>query len=261
MAFRQRQGTRPPYGGVDMLTRPCSWLREEHSRVSQTMHGSLHVRACGRFADYPRTTVIDECLAKRKPVDSSVVLMFFFQGQEDTALSFFESLTKQVLAALVGAGTPCSPEVLSNLEEAYGGEISRPDIAQVVYDLVVPLCSSFRAVTLVIDGIDECKTAESNLVWQWLDKMMKEVSVKLLITSEDWAKIFLPNEKFHRIRVDQHNKPDIDAYIDEQISSRSRSGQIFGDEKLQAEVRADLQEKADGMFVSPSSSRASVFFF
>jgi hypothetical protein len=179
--------------------------------------------------------------------------MFFFQSQEDTALLFFESLTKQLVAALMDAGTPCSPEVLSNLEEAYGREVSRPDIAQVVYDLVIPLYSSLQKVTLVIDGIDECKTAESNLVWQWLDKILKEVFVKLLITSEGWAKIPLPNAEFHRIRVDQNNKADIDAYIHEQISSRSGIGQILGDEKLQAEVRADLKEKADGMFVPPSS--------
>ena len=180
--------------------------------------------------------------------------MFFFQGQEDTVLSLFESLTKQLIAALMNAGATCSPEVLSNLEEAYGREVSRPDIAQVVHDLVIPLCLSFKEITLLIDGIDECKTAESNLVWQWLEKILKEVFVKLLITSEGWAKIPLPNEEFHRIRVDQNNKADIDAYIHEQISSRSGTGQIFGDEKLQADVRAHLQEKADGMFVLPSFS-------
>jgi hypothetical protein len=198
-----------------------------------------------------RTTVIDECLAQRKPGDSSAVLMFFFQGQEDTALAFFESLTKQLIAALMNAGTPCSPKILSDLDEAYGSEVSRPDIAQVVCDLVIPLCSTFREITLVIDGIDDCKTAGSILVWQWLGKILKETFVKLLVTSEGWAEISLPNEKFHRIRVDQNNKADIDAYIHEQILSRSGSGQIFGDEKLQAEVRADLQEKADGMFVPP----------
>jgi hypothetical protein len=227
-----------------MLTHLCSWLGKEHSCVSRIM-----AARCARCANNTRTTVIDECLAQRKPGDCSAVLMFFFQSQEDTALSFFESLTKQLIAALINAGTTCSPEVLSNLEEAYGREVSRPDIAQVVYDLVVPLCLSFHKITLVVDGIDECKTAESSLVWQWLDKILKEVFVKLLVTSEGWAKIPLPNEEFHRIRVDQNNNTDIDAYIHEQISSRSGTGQIFGDEKLQAEVRADLQEKADGMFV------------
>jgi hypothetical protein len=206
-----------------------------------------------------RTTAIDECLAQRKPGDSSAVLMFFFRDQEDTALMFFESLTKQLIAALVGAGTPCPPEVLSNLDEAYGREVSRPDIAQVVYDLVIPLCSAFREIALVIDGIDECKTAESKLVWLWLARILKEVFVKLLVTSEGWAKTSLSNEEFHRIRVDQNNKADIDTYIQEQISSRSGSGQIFGDEKLQAEVLSDLQEKADGMFVSPSSPVISSF--
>lgn len=177
--------------------------------------------------------------------------MFFFQGQEHTALSFFESLTKQLIDALAGAGTPCSPEILSNLEEAYGRDVARPDIEQVVYDLVIPLCSSFQEITLVIDGVDECKTTEGSLVWQWLDKILEKVFVKLLVTSEGWAKIPLPSEGFSRIRVDQHNNADIDAYIQEQIYSRSGPGQIFSDENLQAEVRLDLQQKADGMCVLP----------
>jgi hypothetical protein len=177
--------------------------------------------------------------------------MFFFQGEQDTALLLFESLTKQLVAALIGAGTPCSPEVLSALGEAYRREVSTPDIAQAVYDLVVPLCSSFDQVTLVIDGIDECKVAEANLVWQWLDKLLEKVCVKLLITSEDWARIALPSEKFLRIRVDQYNKADIDAYVHDQISSWSGPRQIFGDEELRADVQQVLQQKADGMCVSP----------
>jgi hypothetical protein len=177
--------------------------------------------------------------------------MFFFQHQGDTALLLFESLTKQLIATLLSASKSPSSEVLSALEEAYGREVSRPDIAQVVYDLVIPLCSSLEQVTLIIDGVDECKTAEANLVWQWLDKLLEKVSMKLLITSEDWAKISLPSEKFLRTRVDQHNKTDIDAYIHAQISSRSGPGQIFGDEKLQADVQQALQQNADGMCVLP----------
>jgi hypothetical protein len=176
--------------------------------------------------------------------------MFFFQGQEDTALLFFESLTKQLIATLLAAGTSCSSEVILALEEAYNREVSKPDIAQVVYDFVIPLSSSLEGVTLIIDGIDECKTAEADLVRQWLDRLLEKVPVKLMITSEDWAKISLPNKNVLRIRVDQHNKADIDAYIHAQISSRSEPGQIFEDEKLQAVVQQTLQQKADGMCVS-----------
>lgn len=206
---------------------------------------------CARCANSHRTTVVDECLAKRKPGDSSAVLMFFFQGHQHTALLFFESLTKQLIDALVGAGIPCSTEVLSSLESAYGREVARPGIEQVVYDLVAPLCSLLQNSTLVIDGIEECKTTERNLVWQWLDKFLGKVSVKLVITSEGWTKISLPNKDFLQIRVDQHNKADIDTYIHEQITSRSGPGQIFGDEQLRADARLDLQQKADGMYVLP----------
>jgi hypothetical protein len=202
-------------------------------------------------ANVYRTTVVDECLASRKSSDPSAVLMFFFQGHEHTALSFFESLTKQLIDALAGTGIPCSTEVLSNLEKSYGGKIARPDIEQVVCDLVIPLCSLLQEVTLVVDGIEECKTKEGSLAWRWLDKLLEKGFVKLLITSEDWATISLPSTNFLRIRVDQHNKTDIDTYIHGQISTRSGPGQIFGDEELQADIQLELQQKADGMYVSP----------
>lgn len=206
---------------------------------------------CARYANSHRTTVVDECIAKHKPGDSSAVLMFFFQGHGHKALSFFESLTKQLIDALAGADIPCSTEVLSNLENAYGREVARPGIEQVVYDLVIPLCSLVQDLTLVIDGIEECETAEGNLVWQWLDKIFGKVSMKLVVTSEDSTKISLLIKDFVRIRVDQHNKADIEGYIHEQIASRSGPGQIFGDEQLRADVRLDLQQKADGMYVFP----------
>lgn len=225
-------------------------LDQERAFSCQSSYGG-YPRACVRSANNHRTTVVDECLARRKPSDPSAVLVFFFQGQGHTALSFFESLTKQLIDALAGAGIPCSTEVLSNLEKAYGWEVARPDIEQVVYDLVIPLCSFLQEVTLVIDGIEECETVEGNLLWQWLDKLLEKIFVKLVITSEDWAKISLPIKNFLRIRVDQHNKADIDAYVHGQISTRSGPGQIFCDEELQADVQLDLQQKADGMCVLP----------
>ncbi|PPJ55353.1 hypothetical protein CBER1_10074 [Cercospora berteroae] len=195
------------------------------------------------------TTVIDQCRANLKSDESSAVLMFFFHSQDDMALSFFESLTKQPIATLVATDVPGSPKILPALETAYGNDISRPHIAQVFEDLVVPLCRLLKQVSLVMDGIDECKATETNLLWHWLAKLLDDVQPRILITSEDQANISPRFKGFHRIRIDhQHNQFDIDTYIEERIASKSSAGQVLYDESLRNEVKATLRQKANGMW-------------
>jgi hypothetical protein len=254
VAFRQRHGLQHPHQAATLLTQICSWLRQKHPRVGRPPAVCSHVRKW--FTDLDRTTVIDECRAKRKPNGSSAVLMFFFQSQDDTAVSLFESLTKQLVATMIGTSTPCSPEILSALEKAYGNEVSRPDVSQVITDLVLPLCSHLPQITLVIDGVDECKQTELRLIWEGLDRILKDVHAKVLISSEDQINLHLKG--FDRIRIDQqYNKADIDAYVDEQIAGLSGPGQLFGDEDSRKDIKNKLQEKADGMFVLAQSEHAT----
>ncbi|PIA80053.1 Serine/threonine-protein phosphatase 6 regulatory ankyrin repeat subunit B [Cercospora beticola] len=176
--------------------------------------------------------------------------MFFFNSHDDTALSFFESLTKQLIATLIGIDVPSSRDILSALETAYGNDISRPHIAQVFEDLVVPLCQILQQITLVIDGIDECRAAEVKQPWHWLERLLKLVQPRILITSEDQANISPRFKGFHRIRIDHlHNQFDIDTYINERIASKSSAGQVLYDESLRDEVKVTLHQKANGMFL------------
>lgn len=184
--------------------------------------------------------------------------MFFFQSQDDAAVSLFESLTKQLVATMIGTGTLCSPEILSALEKAYTNEVSRPDISQVITDLLLPLCSHLPQITLVIDGVDECKQKELRLIWEGLDRILKDVHAKVLISSEDQIDLHLKG--FDRIRIDQqYNKADIDTYVDKQIAELSGPGQLFGDEHSRKNIKNKLQEKADGMFVLAQSEHVTTY--
>lgn len=138
VAFRQRHELQHSHQAATLLTQICSWLRQKHPRVGRPPAVCSHM--CDRFANLDTTTAIDECRAKRKPNGSSAVLMFFFQSQDDTAVSLFESLTKQVVATMIGTDILCSPGILSALQKAYGNEVSRPDVSQVITDLLLPFC-------------------------------------------------------------------------------------------------------------------------
>jgi hypothetical protein len=86
------------------------------------------------------------------------------------------------------------------------------------------------------------------MIWKWLDKLLDQVSAKVLISSQDQTSLHLKG--FDRIQIDQqHNKADIETYIDEQIAGQSGPGQIFGDESFRKTVKLKLQDTADGMFV------------
>jgi hypothetical protein len=144
---------------------------------------------------------------------------------------------------------PCPLEILSTLEVAYGKSNSRLQISDVVLELVIPLCSLLQKITLVIDGVDECKRSETRVLWKWLDKILEQGSAKVLISSQDQTSLHLRG--FDRIQIDQqYNKTDIETYIDEQIAGQSGPGQIFADETLRKNVKLKLQDTADGMFVS-----------
>lgn len=184
--------------------------------------------------------------------------MFFFQSQDDTALSLFESLTKQLVTTMIRTSTPCSPEILLALEKAYGNEVSRPDVSQVITDLLLPLCSHFSQITLVIDGVDECKQSELRLIWEGLEKILKDVHAKVLISSEDQTNLHLRG--FDRIRIDQqYNKADIDTYVEQQSAELSGLDQLFGDKASRGNIKNKLQEKADGMFVLAQSEHATTY--
>ncbi|GIZ49947.1 hypothetical protein CKM354_001296300 [Cercospora kikuchii] len=222
-----------------------SWLSEDPAKHRLWLSGKV-----GSGKSTLVTTVIDECHANLKSGESSAVLMFFFNSHDDTALSFFESLTKQLIATLIGIDVPSSRDILSALETAYGNDISRPHIAQVFEDLVVPLCQILQQITLVIDGIDECRAAEVKQLWHWLERLLKLVQPRILITSEDQANISPRFKGFHRIRIDHlHNQFDIDTYINERIASKSSAGQVLYDESLRDEVKVTLHQKANGMFL------------
>jgi hypothetical protein len=216
-------------------------------------------RSIRKFADRIRTTAIDECLAKREDIVSSAVLIFFFQGHGNTVLSLFESLTKQLIAALVCNAIACPPRILFELEEAYGKEVPRPEISRILYDFVIPLCTCLQQVAIVVDGVDECGQMESIRVLDWLGKLLNRVKAKIIISSEDQMNVMSRFKGFSRIQIDHHNAADIDFYIEYQIAKKSGPSQIFGDERLRNAVKAELQVRAEAMSVQ-SSLEFSLFF-
>lgn len=206
-------------------------------------------------ADALRTMVVDQCLTTPEPGGSSIVLVFFFTREAKTALALFESFTKQLVAALVHTNVYC-PYVRSCLNSSFGKDIRRPDISQTVNDLVIPLCGLFQGRVVLLDGIDICDLAGSDLIWWWLKKILEKVAAKALISSHDHSDVssHLGFDESCRVRIDQQlNDGAIGVYIDEQIAQRSGPCHALHDKKMHPLVKDELQRRANGMFVTVSS--------
>lgn len=159
---------------------------------------------------------------------------------------------KQLLAALVDAGTPCPPKVRDEIEFEFGLENRQPELGELVENVVIPLLALFRDVSLILDGPEVCDQRELQDTWKHLSKMSEfsgaRSRFRLAIGSQDHTNINAHLRITHRLRLDDgFNVKDIDAFIDEQISRHSGFGQLLSNHSLRTEVQQLLKAKANGM--------------
>lgn len=202
--------------------------------------------------DCRRTTVVDECLRYATKNKRSVVLHHFYQAREHTAKAFFASLVKQLLAALIDEGTPCPPMVRDEIEFEFGLENRQPDLGELVDNVVVPLVTVFRDVSIILDGPEVCDQREQQDIWKHISRMSESSGARsrfrLAVGSQDHTNLTEHLPIAYRLRLDDgFNVKDIDAFIDEQISRNSGCGQLLSDNSLRTEVKKTLKEKANGM--------------
>jgi len=195
-----------------------------------------------------RTTIVEECLASNQRKKPSVVLIYFLGHPDRSVMAMFRSLIKQLIAALIAQSRPIEADIRDSLEDAFGEDNRRPEIDQVVNEILRPLLKSFDDVTVLLDGIDECEQHEQNLMWMWLKLILTTASLRLLISCQDDVDVGLQFQGIDRIRMDLNlNGDDINIYIEEQIAQHSQPGQLMEDKDFRLVVKDILKSTAKGM--------------
>ena len=121
-------------------------------------------------------------------------------------------------------------------------------IVQVVDEILVPLPQSFEDVTVLLDGIDQCEQSERGLLWTWLEKVLDDVPLRLLISCQDDVQMAAKLCCTNRIRIDLDlNNSDIDIYLEEQIRRHSQPGHLMDDARLCQVVAGILKSTAKGI--------------
>ena len=131
-------------------------------------------------------------------------------------------------------------------------ENRRPDVGELVENIVIPLMAMFEEVVVVVDGPEICDQRDQQELWSQLTNITERSNartrIRLAIGSQDHTNVTgqLPNT--NRLRLDNgSNITDISTYVDDQIACHSGKGQILSDESLRLEVQQLLKSKANGM--------------
>ncbi|CAG9956662.1 unnamed protein product [Clonostachys rosea f. rosea IK726] len=186
-----------------------------------------------------------------------------------------EQATGKLLASVLRQLTQCVrplPESLKNLYSMHGMKQTRPSEKELLEALrfVIP---SYSRVFLVIDALDECQTPNNRIV-NFLDKLVefqRKYGINIFATSRYIPHIinYFGSRASLEIRA---RKEDITRYVNGQMYQLPFH--VQANEKLQEEIRAEIVDAADGMFLlaqvyvgflkdkmTPNDVRASLAMF
>ncbi|KLU92750.1 hypothetical protein MAPG_11652, partial [Magnaporthiopsis poae ATCC 64411] len=193
----------------------------------------------------------DQCAA-----DPETAMAYFFfsfsDSKKQSVAGMLASLVKQLCAS-----RPDTPERVKSLSE-YKDKGGRPETRTLEAALLATVCG-FSAVFIVVDALDECPilTRERTKLLSSLGRIVAAMpgNLHILCTSRPEADIKAAMDAIlsppRRVAVDltadrEGLNQDIGLYIDTMLASTNYS---LWPNKLKADAKALLIEKADGMFL------------
>jgi hypothetical protein len=182
---------------------------------------------------------------------SKPVLYYFFDHslrRHLTARSLFESCTKQLLFFLDSIGKSCPHVVISRIIEFYGSKKRPPYLDEVVDELIIPLLAIENESTLIIDGLDECGTEETQEIVRVLKKLLRTPSHRVIIACREEVDVTRRIPGSVRIRITpEKSKADIKLFIGSKLEDMQSFRRISESENMLSYIEQELMKKADRM--------------
>ena len=104
---------------------------------------------------------------------------------------------------------------------------------------------------MVIDGLDECSENNRHQLLTFFTNLinLQNRRIKIIISSRPEIDIMKLSTKFQQISLEEaKDRPDIEAYIEEEIRQKWERGKIsFNDVSIMKEIKDALVKGADGM--------------
>ncbi|KAI0098945.1 hypothetical protein GGR51DRAFT_419090 [Nemania sp. FL0031] len=184
--------------------------------------------------------IIDDlCKTFRYARDIAVAYIFYnFRSEhEHQPEDILSSLTRQIIQ-----DQPVPVEV-RDLFELHKARRTRPSSNEIISTLS-SVCTSFTSVFIVVDALDECRPENRDIFLSQLFDLQNKAPVNILATSRMIPEIDILF-KDHEQLVIRATAEDIQRYLETRISRLP-----LHIRRLQGEIKTEIINAADGMYVS-----------
>ena len=167
-----------------------------------------------------------------------------------TARALFESYTKQLLVYIEQSNKSCPPAVIIRILEFYGPKGRRPDVQELIFDVLIPLYQIVEATgaTFLVDGVDECSRQEALEVLWGLRQLLRGRLCRVFICCREEVNVSQGIPDASRIWITaKDTKADLEVFVDNEIKNMQHSHSISGNEVVLNSIRYEILNKADGM--------------
>ena len=165
-----------------------------------------------------------------------------------TASNIFRSYIKQIIGHLNTEGRTYPSKLGSFLRESFSAGKSPLTFDEIIDKIFIPLNALLPDTIYIIDGIDECSTAESHLVLKAFRKLLSQTRRRIFISGRASLEIrqAIPTSVVITISH-QDTKEDIREFVDWKIKEKRYERQLTDNQEMLQEVKTSLIDKADRM--------------
>jgi hypothetical protein len=179
--------------------------------------------------------------------DTTIVYYFFdYSTKASLAVStFLRSILHQILTVEKLLA------VQVRLESLFSSDIEQWEVDPVeVASLFSDLCSAYKRVFLLLDGLDEMDPNDGRAIRNFLKKFEGIASVKVFTTTHPEVDMSTVFRKCRTFKIEaQDVEPDIAAFVESQIEQRSQEELSGCSPTLLELIKQALISGAQGMYV------------
>lgn len=142
----------------------------------------------------------------------------------------------------------CPSVVVSRIQEFYGPNKRRPDIQELINEIIIPLYELAKGVTFLLDGLDECSRQETLNVLMGFRQLLKFSSCRVFISCREEVNVLRGVPGSVRIWITrEHTKADMEIFLNKEIETRQYDRPISDNQAVLDHIKQELLSKADGM--------------
>lgn len=199
----------------------------------------------------PRSTVI-EMLLKESQQERLVAHFFYSHSQKLRleAVDLFKSYIKQIIAHFDRTEESWSADLTSSLRRCFGRGASAPTFDEIANRLFVPLTRRVPNPIFVVDGLDECPSAEVQKVLKVFRTILSQRGMRVFISGRESLDIMqsIPGSLTIHISSDVVEVlEDIQQFVEWRVEEKTYERQLTENENLLQSLKTTLVDKADRM--------------